>query len=232
MTDTMHAEQGSGVGPDQDDLVLLRQIAAHDHQAFERLYQRYAPRLTAYLRTLLGSSEAVEEVLHDVLLVVWQQAAHYQATGRVSTWLFGIARHKALKAYTRGKIHTQSRRPLHAMPPAPDADDQMDPEHWLTGQERARQVRQALAILPHHLREVLVLTYEHDYPAQVIATRLDCSVATVRYRLQQARCRVAATLMRWEFASHPQGTAALPIPPRRRLLGEPAARFCDVDHTF
>jgi RNA polymerase sigma-70 factor (ECF subfamily) len=226
MRDTVHAEQGSEAGPDQDDLVLLRQIAAHDHQAFERLYQRYTPRLTAYLRTLLGSSELVEEVLHDVLLVVWHQAAHYQAAGQVSTWLFGIARYKALE------VHTQTTRRPHTLPRIPDAGDQTDPEDSLTCQERARLVRQALAMLPPLLREVLVLTHEHGYSAQMIATRLDCSVATVCYRLQQARRRMAATLIAWEVAPAPRGTAALPVPPRGRASGQPAALPCDVDHTF
>jgi RNA polymerase sigma-70 factor (ECF subfamily) len=197
---TVRAEQGAVACPNQDDLVLLRQVAAHDHQAFERLYQRYAPRLTAYLQTLLGPPALVEEVLHDVLLAVWHQAAHYQATGRVSTWLFGIARHKALKA------RTQARRCLHTLLPALEAGDQTDPEHRLTYQERARLVRQALDLLPPTLREVLVLTHEHGYPAQVIATHLDCSVATVRYRLQQARRRMASTLRAWGLAPDHQGS--------------------------
>ena len=220
MTYTVHAEQGAVAGPDQDDLVLLCQVAAHDHQAFERLYQRYTPRLTAYLRTLLGSPDLVEEVLHDVLLVVWYQAAAYQATGRVSTWLFGIARHKALKA------RTQATRPPHTLLPAPDTGDQTDPEYRLTHQERVRLVRQALDLLPPTLREVLVLTHEHGYPAQVIATRLGCSVATVRYRLQRARRRMASTLMAWGLAPDHHSAAAPPVSPLRRTSGQPTAFFC------
>ena len=114
---------------DQDDLALLRRIAAHDHQAFEKFYQQFTPRLTGYLRTLLTSSALMEEVLHDVWLVVWHQAARYRARGRVSTWLFGIARHKALKAQAR------ETRALLLPPPAPDQGDPTDPEYRVTCQE-------------------------------------------------------------------------------------------------
>jgi RNA polymerase sigma factor (sigma-70 family) len=102
--------------------------------------------------------------------------------------------------------------------PAPDTGDQIDPEHCLTHQEHAHLVRQAVDLLPPTLREVLVLTHEHGYPAQVIAARLDCSVATVRYRLQQARRRMASTLMAWGLAPDHHGAAA-PVSPLRRTSG-------------
>ena len=37
-------------GLEEDDLILIRRVAAHDRQAFEILYHRYAPRLARYLR--------------------------------------------------------------------------------------------------------------------------------------------------------------------------------------
>ena len=40
----------------------------------------------------------VDDVLHDVMLAIWQQAPAYKGTGRVSTWIFGIATYQALQA--------------------------------------------------------------------------------------------------------------------------------------
>jgi RNA polymerase sigma-70 factor (ECF subfamily) len=207
----------------QDDLVLLRRIAAHDHQAFEDLYQRFTPRLTGYLRTLLASSELVEDVLHDVWLVVWQQAARYRGSGRVSTWLFGIARHKALTAQAR-----ETRSALSRLP-APDRDDPTDPEYRVMRQEWVRLVRQACDALLPAQRQVLVLLYEHGYSAQAIATLQNCSVATVHYRKQQACHRLAIRLG--------VGTPAptIPVPP---APGRPSSSSVrpplrgDLDHTF
>ena len=74
-----------------EELQLLRQVAAHEPQAFDTLYQRYAPSLRRFLRRRLPHPELVDEVCHEVLLVAWQQAARFQATARLSTWLCGIA---------------------------------------------------------------------------------------------------------------------------------------------
>jgi RNA polymerase sigma-70 factor (ECF subfamily) len=206
---------------DPDDLALLQRIAAHDHQAFEKFYQRFTPRLTGYLHTLLASSAMVEEVLHDVWLVVWRQAARYRGRGRVSSWLFGIARHKALKAQVR-----ETRLPL-SQSPAPDRDDPTDPEYRVTRQEWARLVQQAFDALPPVQRQVLVLMYEHGYSVQAIATLQDCSVSTVHYRKQQACHRLAARL---------RLSAAAPIIPAAPVRPSPSRRahpfYCDLDHTF
>jgi RNA polymerase sigma-70 factor (ECF subfamily) len=206
---------------DQDDLTLLRRIAAHDHQAFEKFYQQFTPRLTGYLRTLLASSALVEEVLHDVWLVVWYQAARYQGHGRVSTWLFGIARHKALKAQAR-----ETRSPL-SQPRAPAQGDPTDPEYRITRQEWERLVQQAFDILPPAQRQVLVLMYEHGYSTQAIATLQDCSVATVHYRKQQAYHRLATRLGVGTPAPTPLPTPRRPSPSSAR----PPLRG-DLDHTF
>ena len=208
---------------DQDDLALLRRIAAHDHQAFERLYQHFTPRLTGYLRTLLTSSALVEEVLHDVWLVVWHQAARYQARGRVSTWLFGIARHKALKAQAR------ETRSLLSQPPAPEQSDAADPEYIITRQEFARLVQQAFDVLPPAQRQVLVLMYEYGYSAQAIAALQACSVATVYYRKQQACHRLASRL----GLGTPASITPAPLAPGRPSHSSaPPPLHSDLDHPF
>jgi RNA polymerase sigma-70 factor (ECF subfamily) len=70
----------------------------------------------------------------------------------------------------------------------------------LTQRDQARLVRQALDTLPPREREVFVLTYSYHYSAQAIAAYQDCTVATVRYRMRQARHRLAATLTAWGLA--------------------------------
>ena len=45
---------------EEDDLDLIRRVAAQDRQAFEALYRRNAPRLHGYLWKLLRRREVVE----------------------------------------------------------------------------------------------------------------------------------------------------------------------------
>src|ERR1700680_3601399 len=79
------------------ELVLLHRIAEKDRAAFEALYTLYYRRLSSYLFKLARRAEMVEEVLNDVMVVIWKKAASFDGRSRPSTWIFGIAYHKAMK---------------------------------------------------------------------------------------------------------------------------------------
>jgi len=179
---------------------LLRAVAAGDPAAFEQLYHHYAPDLAAFLRRRLGSPALVDEVLHDVMLVAWQRAALFRPTCRVSTWLFGIAWYKALKA----------QKPPPQWPPTTPAaqeigSNQDNPEHLYWQWERSRLVAHALESLPPEQRTVVELTYYHACSAREIAERLEEAESTVRSRLRLARQRLAHCLTR-------QGLGPLALP--------------------
>ena len=171
-----------------DDYVLLQRVAERDRQAFEQLYQRYARRLLGYITRRLPQRELAEEVLNDVMLALWQQAPKFDPRGSVASWLFRIALHKVCSAirYTRA-------RPLP--PPAPlPWDDAADPEGGLAHQELRGAVVQAIANLPAGQREVVELTYYHDFSYQEIATIVGCPVNTVKTRMARARRCLAPLL--------------------------------------
>src|SRR5215469_15737371 len=83
------------------ELLWIRQIAAGDRDAFENLYKAYAPRLFRYLYNMITDAAAAEELTNDVMLAAWKGAASFRGDSRPSTWLFGIAHHKALNELRR-----------------------------------------------------------------------------------------------------------------------------------
>lgn len=124
---------------EDDDLILIRRVAAKDRQAFETLYHRYAPRLHRYLAKLIRQPELIEEVFDDVMLVVWQNASRFNNTSRLSTWIFGIAHNKVLKALAR-----PSTRPADGLLMAPEEEiDREGPEEAMTRQEFGSMVARA-----------------------------------------------------------------------------------------
>jgi RNA polymerase sigma-70 factor (ECF subfamily) len=171
-------------------------IARRDRQAFEMLYHRYARRLAGYLAKSLWQPEQVEEVVNDVMLAIWQQAPHFQPTARVSTWIFGIAHHKALTAWARAA------RRLPMLPPdTADQCDQENPETDLAQQERLRAVATALQSLPPEQRAVVELTYYNYCSYQEIAAIMGCPINTVKTRMARARHHLATHLARMGLAS-------------------------------
>ncbi|MCG8460758.1 MAG: hypothetical protein MI919_31120, partial [Holophagales bacterium] len=62
----------AGLGsPAASDRTLLAAVARGDRSAFEVLYLRYHPPLLGFLSRWIPNRERAEEVLQDVMFVVW-----------------------------------------------------------------------------------------------------------------------------------------------------------------
>ncbi len=79
------------------DIALLNRVAAQDESAFDGLFRRYYRPVYSFLLKIVQRPELVEELVNDTLLTVWQTAAKFEKRSRVSTWIMGIAYHKAIK---------------------------------------------------------------------------------------------------------------------------------------
>jgi RNA polymerase sigma-70 factor (ECF subfamily) len=130
----------------------------------------------------------IEEIVNDTLLVVWQKAATFDGSCKVSTWVFAIAYRKACKA-------------LHALDePVGDAadecvgDDAGRPDWRFEQQRLAHAVDAAVATLPLAQRAAFQLTFYHDMGYAEIAEIMECPVNTVKTRLFHARRRLATLL--------------------------------------
>ena len=171
----------------ESETSLLRRIAAKDRKAFEALYHRYDRRLFAFILKLTRRVDLVEEILNDVLLAIWKGAAGYDARSRPSTWIFGIAYHKAAKALAR-------RRPETAAEPDVEPVDHDEPESLLARRELATVLGRALGVLPAEQRAVVEMTYYYGLSYQEIAEVMGCPVNTVKTRMFHARRRLREIL--------------------------------------
>src|SRR5262245_6871226 len=149
---------------EEQERTLLSRIATQDRQAFETLYRQYVPRLYGYLSRLIPQPDIIEEVLDDVMVVVWQNAARFDGTAKPSTWILGIAYHKVLKA--RAKLPKQ---PVDLPPPAPEWSQANDPAELLKHRELQRELARALEHLSPQQRTVVELTFLQECSYQELA---------------------------------------------------------------
>jgi RNA polymerase sigma factor (sigma-70 family) len=173
----------SSENPGERELALLRRVRHGDRGAFSTLYREYHPRLYGYLRRLLSNPAAIEEVLDDVMLVVWTDARKYRGSAPVSTWIFGIAYRKAMTAM---RSERRYQAPL-------DYDNH---EHAATGVPASTDewIRAALMQLSADHRQVVELTYFGGFSYREIAEIADCPVNTVKTRMFHARRRLRVLL--------------------------------------
>src|SRR5216683_5398528 len=146
------------------DEVLIRRIAGGDQLAMQTLFVRHRVALYRWLLRLVGDEALAEDLLSDVFLDVWRQAAKFEARSSVSTWLLAIARHKALSARRR-RIDAELDEDFAARIRDP-ADD---PEMGLLKKNRADLLRQSMANLSRKHREVLDLVYYHGKSVKEVA---------------------------------------------------------------
>lgn len=164
---------------------LLAAVARRDRQAFAELYRIYQPRLYGYLRRFAANPVIVEEILDDVMFVVWTDAKKFRGQSAVSSWIFGIAYRKALTALRKeGRYEAPLRRDVETEDP--------------NGVSRAdiELIHSGLAGLSPDHRQVIELTYFCGYSYQEIAEIADCPVNTVKTRMFHARRRLKVLLPR------------------------------------
>jgi len=182
----------------EDDLTLIQATARGDRAAFKALYERYAPRLGRYVLRLLQRRELVGEVVNDVMLVAWQTAARYDPrASRLSSWLFGIAHNKALKALLRMGARKED---LLGEDGAEDfsAGDgpapARTPEEAAIGRQSGAALLRAMEGLSPAHRAVIELAFAEGCSYQEIAEITGSPLNTVKTRMFHARKQLARLL--------------------------------------
>jgi RNA polymerase sigma-70 factor (ECF subfamily) len=169
------------------DEVLIRRIAGGDQLAMQTLFVRHRVALYRWLLRLVGDEALAEDLLSDVFLDVWRQAAKFEARSSVSTWLLAIARYKALSARRR-RIDAE----LDEEVPVIIADPADNPELVLQKKNQTELVRHSLARLSPEHGEVIDLVYYHGKSVREVAEIVGVAAATVKTRMFYARKKLAA----------------------------------------
>lgn len=182
------------------DSSLLAAVAQGDAQAFERLYRRYHKPLAGFLFKLTGRAGLVEELIDDVMIVVWRKAHTFAGRSRASTWIMGVAYRTALKA-----IRKFGRMPTTVEIQPDMAIDDVGPESGLVESERRDRVHRALDQLSPQHRAVVELTYFLGHTYAEIAEIVGCPENTVKTRMFHARKRLRGLLAPGDTLPREQG---------------------------
>jgi len=191
---------------DRTDEQLLASYRTGDRASFAELVNRYQRELFHFLVRFLGDRAAAEDVFQETFLQVHQSADQFDLERRFRPWLFTIAANKA-----RDLMRSQARRPTNPLQASisPGDDDsgqfidlmqssQAMPGEPLERQELQQQVHKAVQGMPEHLREILLLSYFHQFPYKQISDILQIPLGTVKSRLHAA---VAHFADKWKAAN-------------------------------
>ncbi len=172
---------------DGSDRLLLERVARRDEEAYRDLFQRYYPRVFAFVNRRLGNPDLAEEAVSDVFFEVWRGAATFQGRSRVSTWILGIATFKcreAIRAKGRLKRSSVVATPMESLAAVADGADL---ESRVLARDELRWAKHRIDELPEEQRKVVELSIVDGRSTEDIARRLRVSSGTVKSRLSRAR---------------------------------------------
>lgn len=195
------------VAHDGAERALLSRISCGDRDAFRELYLDYHGRLARFLSRVTRHHGEVEEIINDVLLIVWQRARDFRGASRVSTWIFGIAYRCALRSIRRSTARSRATelefKGIEAL--VDDASRRTEDRQLLD---------LGLSCLPPEQSLVLILAYRMDYSCEEIAAITACAVNTVKSRMFHARRKLRTIISAAATPNSPacpQGTALWPL---------------------
>jgi len=177
------------------DEQLLRMLQAGDEDAFTALYRRRQGGIYRFVLEISGSAPLAEDVTQEVFMALIRDSRGFDpARGSLVAYLFGMARHHALRFLKRDKTYVSIPQTWDGSGDSVEIAPGDDPHSALSRQETVRSVRQAILSLPEHYREAVVLCDLNEMSYEDTASVLGCSVGTVRSRLHRGRALLVQKL--------------------------------------
>lgn len=160
-----------------DERELWKRISHGDEQAFDEFYRQTAPRLVAFIRQIVGSREAAEDVAQETYMRVWGRMNHFgQEPVHLRAYLFGAGRRRALDWWRK-----QSSGAAIA------GDQAVENIASKCPVEKASVIGDLFQRLSTEQRTLLWLREVEGQSYEELALSLDLPVGTVRSRLFHAR---------------------------------------------
>jgi RNA polymerase sigma-70 factor (ECF subfamily) len=178
------------------DTELLRQLRCGTAAAFQALYRRHQGPLYRFALLRCGSPGTAADAVQEAFMGLLTDSFKFDPLrGALPNFLFGVARKLILK-----HEHPRQREESLAEPEE-DGDEDPDracvahePLARLLSDELALQVHRAIALLPPHYRDAVILYELHELSYLEIAEICQVDIGTVRSRLSRGRAAMAKRL--------------------------------------
>jgi RNA polymerase sigma-70 factor (ECF subfamily) len=171
--------------PGADTEQWLNQARAGDRGAMTRLLEAHEPQIYRFALRMCDRPEDARDVLQETLLAAFRGLGEFRGEAKLSTWLFQIARSFCSKSARLRMGEPRVMQPLTQVAEQPS--EARDPEAAAHAREVGAVLQLALAALPAHHREVLLLKDVEGLLAEEVAAVVGESLAATKSRLHRAR---------------------------------------------
>jgi RNA polymerase sigma-70 factor (ECF subfamily) len=166
-----------------------------DAAVFTRIFDQHRGAVYAYFVGRVADQELARDLLQEAFLRVWRRLPEVGRLDgeRQRAWIFTVARNLTIDSYRAAAARRAAETALHheaATSPTTVAG----PHHQAEFGERLARLDAAIRRLPEDQRVILSLATAGELTSRQIGEALGEPAGTVRYRLSQARRRLAGAL--------------------------------------
>jgi|tagenome__1003787_1003787.scaffolds.fasta_scaffold19702632_1 RNA polymerase sigma-70 factor (ECF subfamily) len=162
----------------------------------DELYRRLAPSVSRWAERLGGPDLDLEDVVHDVFIIVQRRLPSFRGESRIETWLYGITA-RVVMHRLRARRWRRLFLPLATSPRdhvVDVADERPTPPEELQRRQANERIYRLLDRLSEKYREAIILFELEGLSGPEIAEVTGASLATVWARLSRGRQKLARAL--------------------------------------
>jgi len=136
---------------ESDELSIIK-AARQDPKAFGELYKRYVEQVFRYIYSRVGNVHEAEDATAQTFLVAFESFDKFRQDGYFASWLFTIARNKAMD-------HFRQRKNISSIDEAADNPVDNDPLYGVIQSEQTAALSKLIQELSEEDRELLRLRF-------------------------------------------------------------------------
>jgi RNA polymerase sigma-70 factor (ECF subfamily) len=189
-----------GAAAEPDDEVLIKAVLGGDTERFSPLVTRYQTRVLRFILKYEYNIQDAQDLAQETFLQAFRALPSFDHRARFSTWLTGIA-FNLIKNHI-GRTPTKQHVHLELNEQPEEASDLVSdkPARDYENKQLLAAMVQALAALPHHMRDAIVLVASEGLSYEEAAETLGVPVGTIKSRLCRARVQLADALRLYRVA--------------------------------
>ena len=167
-----------------NEKLVLQEIAEGNEVSFRILFDAYKERLFCFISGFIKSEQHAEEIVMDIFIKLWKGRALLPGVQHVDSFLFRIARNKAIDflrdAANDSKLRLQLWEEIE-MSSSLHADNQ------LLVKEFEKNLTELIGMLPPRRKQVYQMSCVDNITHDEIAEQLKISKATVNNHIVKAK---------------------------------------------
>ncbi|MEW8561641.1 MAG: sigma-70 family RNA polymerase sigma factor [Candidatus Thiodiazotropha sp.] len=153
-----------------------------DRQAFEHLYDYFAPRVKSYMMRQGADESSADDLAQETMVQIWRKAHHYDPRkSAVSTWIFRVARNLQIDRLRKHKLHE-----VELTAEAEHNDDGLGAHERFEKRPDAEKLTALIGTLPEEQMDVVRLAFFEGLSHSEVSYQLSIPIGTVKSRIRLA----------------------------------------------